>query len=236
MDLNNTRKAKKDILFFNRVPKVCSRDCLDKYYHFNAFPGGKPNDNGAVEIPFNKEQIPLPQGTITITTITVTTITITTITTRTGLRRWRQSSSQWARRYVTISKLTVFPMGPFCRSGYQIFLISLTRRRFMSSTSVLSTSHSEWKKLPPLAFLAATVPSFCFLDRRKNATFTFLVVYLLSFFHWLSVGKLLYLGKTLSLSENFAQSNCIWSTNLLPWLSKAFTLLNWFKLPQPLQN
>ena len=111
-------------------------------------------------------------------------------------------------------------MGPFCRSGYQIFLISLTRRRFMSSTSVLSTSHSEWKKLPPLAFLAATVPSFCFLDRRKTATFTFLVVYLLSFFHWLSVGKLLYLGKTLSLSENFAQSNCIWSTNLLPWLSK----------------
>ena len=225
MDLNNTRKAKKDILFFNRVPKVCSRDCLDKYYHFNAPPGGKPNDNGAVEIPFNKEQIPLPQGTITITTITITTITITittitittitittittititTITTRTGLRRWRQSSSQWARRYVTISKLTVFPMGPFCRSGYQIFLISLTRRRFMSSTSVLSTSHSEWKKLPPLAFLAATVPSFCFLDRRKTATFTFLVVYLLSFFHWLSVGKLLYLGKTLSLSENFAQ-------------------------------
>ena len=171
MDLNNTRKAKKDILFFNRVPKVCSRDCLDKYYHFNALPGGKPNDNGAVEIPFNKEQIPLPQGTITITTITVTTITVTTISTRTGLRRWRQSSSQWARRYVTISKLTVFPMGPFCRSGYQIFLISLTRRRFMSSTSVLSTSHSEWKKLPPLAFLAATVPSFCFLDRKKNATF-----------------------------------------------------------------
>ena len=230
MDLNNTRKAKKDILFFNRVPKVCSRDCLDKYYHFNAPPGGKPNDNGAVEIPFNKEQIPLPQGTITITTITVTTITITTITTRTGLRRWRQSSSQWARRYVTISKLTVFPMGPFCRSGYQIFLISLTRRRFMSSTSVLSTSHSEWKKLPPLAFLAATVPSFCFLDRRKTATFTFLVVYLLSFFHWLSVGKLCYYQKILR------KSNCIWSTNVLPWLSKAFTLLNWFKLLQPLQN
>ena len=230
MDLNNTRKAKKDILFFNRVPKVCSRDCLDKYYHFNAPPGGKPNDNGAVEIPFNKEQIPLPQGTITITTITITTITITTITTRTGLRRWRQSSSQWARRYVTISKLTVFPMGPFCRSGYQIFLISLTRRRFMSSTSVLSTSHSEWKKLPPLAFLAATVPSFCFLDRRKTATFTFLVVYLLSFFHWLSVGKLCYYQKILR------KSNCIWSTNVLPWLSKAFTLLNWFKLLQPLQN
>ena len=162
MDLNNTRKAKKDILFFNRVPKVCSRDCLDKYYHFNAPPGGKPNDNGAVEIPFNKEQIPLPQGTITITTITVTTITVTTISTRTGLRRWRQSSSQWARRYVTISKLTVFPMGPFCRSGYQIFLISLTRRRFMSSTSVLSTSHSEWKKTAASSLPCSNCPIFLF--------------------------------------------------------------------------
>ena len=59
MELNNTRKAKKDILFFNRVPKVGFQDLPSSFY---SNLGGKPNYNGAVKIPFNKEQVPLPQG------------------------------------------------------------------------------------------------------------------------------------------------------------------------------
>ena len=91
MELNNTRKAKKDILFFNRVPKVGLQDilCTSKWTSigigkrpyfplvqctvYNVHPyltypkiyisaGGKPNDNGAVKIAVNKEQVPLPQG------------------------------------------------------------------------------------------------------------------------------------------------------------------------------
>ena len=84
MELNNTRKAKKDILFFNRVPKVGLQDilCTSKwtsigigkrpyfplvhpsltYPKIYIYAGGKPNDNGAVKIAVNKEQVPLPQG------------------------------------------------------------------------------------------------------------------------------------------------------------------------------
>ena len=76
MELNNTRKAKKDILFFNRVPKVGiqhllylgriivqpSPICTVMIIPIYSNAGGKPNNNGAVKIAFNKEQVPLPQG------------------------------------------------------------------------------------------------------------------------------------------------------------------------------
>ena len=140
---------------------------FDRYCHdhTNLYIGGKPNDNGAVKIPFNKEQVPLPQGP--------------------HAEGWNNQADDERGGALLFYSSPHFcqslPMGPFFRSGCQTFLISLTRRRFMWSTSVLSTSHSEWKKLPHLAFpvaaAAALSSSFAFVNFHQApaclSSFTF---------------------------------------------------------------
>ena len=61
--------------------------------------------------------------------------------------------------------LQTFTNGTFFRSGCQIFLISLTRRRFMWSTSVLWTSHSECKKATSSLLCVSICPIFLFCQQ-----------------------------------------------------------------------
>ena len=151
---------------------IFDRYCHD---HTNLYIGGKPNDNGAVKIPFNKEQVPLPQGPH-------------------AEGRNNQADDERGGALLFYSSphfCQSLPMGPFFRSGCQTFLISLTRRRFMWSTSVLSTSHSEWKKLPHLAFPAAAAAATVHL--LLLSTFIRpLLVYLLSLLYSMSANFVIF--------------------------------------------
>ena len=178
---------------------IFDRYCHD---HTNLYIGGKPNDNGAVKIPFNKEQVPLPQGPH-------------------AEGRNNQADDERGGAFYFFSHTLIF--ASLCQWDlFQKWLSNLLD--FFNPPSVYVkhvcfVNFTQWvKKLPHLAFPAAAAAATVHL--LLLSTFIRpLLVYLLSLLYWRSANFVIF--------ENLPRAFCnAESASIMTRKPSSFTLSN----------